>query len=965
MRHAIVWLGLAVMCSSWVSAGDASFVLADKDSTVSILCDTDDATVVQKAADLLAGDIERVTGQRPAILHELDQARGNVIIIGSLEKSKMVQSLQVDASDIAGQWERYLWRVVEHPTPTVDQALVIAGSDRRGTAYGVFDLSQKIGVSPWVWWADVTPARQETVILKDMDVVSAPPAVKYRGIFLNDEDWGLQPWAAKTYEPETDDIGPKTYARIFELLLRLKANLIWPAMHHCTKAFYHYPQNRQVADDYAIVVGSSHCEQMLCNNVDEWDGRRYGPYNYGTNRQSIVDYWQRRAQESRDFENIYTLGMRGIHDSGMVGVSSMSEKVAILDRIIADQREIVHSTINADVTKVAQVFTPYKEVLEIYDAGLKLPEDVTIVWPDDNYGYIRRLNNPEEMSRSGGGGVYYHLSYWGRPHDYLWLSTTHPALIREEMNKARQLKSDRLWVFNVGDIKPAEYNLSLCLDMAWAADRFSQCGSEREHMTQWHRDIFGPSVGTAIAEILWEYYDLAFERRPEFMGWSQVEPRRQVQPTQFNHFFNNDEAQQRLDRYHALVRQVEALKPHIQSRLADAYFQLVYYPIVCAAAMNDKVLYQEKALLYARQSRASATDYATWAQEAYDRIVQETECYNQQRVQGKWRDMMCMAPRDLVVFQRPMAATWNAPNDASWGLAVEGFGDQQQTPDLFMTESGLPSFNRWTQPRYFIDIFMKGQQSVTWQAQPSADWIEVSPASGTLTAATGQKEQRLWVSIDWDKAPARARGSVTIEGSGQRHQIGVQADNADVPDLQDFTGAVEDNRYISIFAEHYSEVQNTDQVTWTAVKGLGYTGSVIMAGPLVDFPTIDPEQLADQTASVCYDFYCFSRRSAEVTIYGLPIHPLNQQVSQRFAVSIDDQAPQVLDFKTIGRSEIWKLNVLSNTAVATLQTDRLRPGIHHLKLYAIDPGVIIDRITIDLGGLQEAYSAIKETRIAP
>lgn len=966
----MMWLlcwGLMSLSSSFVDAAEQTFVIAGGDSQVTILCDSGDVTVVKKAADMLSQDIERVTGTRPAVLHTLGQASGDVIIIGSLGHSPMVEALtagaQIDADAIAGQWERYGCRVLEHPLPGIDTALVVYGSDPRGTAYGVLELSEKIGVSPWVWWADVVPARRERIVLKNMDYVSPSPSVKYRGIFLNDEDWGLQPWAAKTFEPQTGDIGPKTYARIFELLLRLKANLIWPAMHHCTKAFYHYPENRKVADDYAIVVGSSHCEQMLCNNVDEWDSRRYGAYNYGINRQSVCDYWKRRAHESRSYENIYTIGMRGIHDSGMVGVGAMSEKVSIMDRIIADQREIIRSVINPDATKVPQVFTPYKEVLDIYDAGLKLPDDVTIVWPDDNYGYIRRLNNPEEMQRSGGGGVYYHLSYWGRPHDYLWLSTTHPALIREEMIKARQLKSDTLWVFNVGDIKPAEHNLSLCLAMAWSSEDFSQCGSERTHLRQWSRSIFGEQAGAVIAEMLWQYYDLAFERRPEFMGWSQVEPRRQVKPTQYRHFFNNDEAQQRLDRYRALIKQAESLKSNIPSRLQEAYFQLVYYPVICAAAMNQKVLYQEKAVLYAQQLRASATDYAIWAQQAYDRIVAETEYYNQQIGQGKWRYMMCMAPRDLAVFQRPMGGSWDGPNDASWGLAVEGFGGEQRTPDVFMRSSGLPCFNRWTQRRYFIDIFMKGRQPVSWQAQPSADWITVFPQAGTLMPEVGQKQQRIWVSIDWDKAPVntKSRGSLLIQGAGKQHQVGVQAINRDIKALEKFNGTIEDNRILSIFAQNYTSiVEGIHQGPWTLLDGLGHTGAAIMAGPIVN-----PSQLAGHKAIATYDFYTFTRRPAEITVYGLPTHPLNERYSLRFALSIDDRSPQVMDFKTVGRSEIWKLNVLSNTAQAVVTTDTIQPGKHVLKLYAIDPGVIIDRITLDLGGLEDGYGVLQETRVVP
>ena len=256
--------------------------------------------------------------------------------------------------------------------------MVVAGSDVRGTAYGVFTLSEKIGVSPWYWWADVAAKQQKELTIVQDDFVSAPPSVKYRGIFINDEDWGLQPWAAKTFEPETGDIGPKTYAKVFELLLRLKANLIWPAMHPSTKAFFHYPGNVTTAGDYQIIIGSSHAEPMLRNNVGEWNEKTMGHFNYLTNKDSVYKYWEDRVKESSEINAIYTMGMRGVHDGQMEGVKNMKEAVPIVERIIQEQRELLTKHVNKDVTAIPQVLTVYKEVLEIYDNGLKVPDDITL-----------------------------------------------------------------------------------------------------------------------------------------------------------------------------------------------------------------------------------------------------------------------------------------------------------------------------------------------------------------------------------------------------------------------------------------------------------------------------------------------------------------------------------------------------------------------------------------------------------
>ena len=290
----------------------------------------------------------------------------------------------------------------------------------QGAAFGVFELSKRIGVSPWYWWADVQPEKRDNLFVRGGTIIDGPPSVKYRGIFLNDEDWGLKPWAAANMDTDIKDIGPKTYAKIFELLLRLKANFIWPAMHPCTKAFYYYKDNPKVADQYAIVVGSSHCEPMLRNNVDEWTdnfqteyGKKPGPWRYDTNEKEIHRYWDDRAVESAKYESVYTIGMRGIHDGSMPGPKDEGEKIKLLDKVIADQRRILAARLKKPVEEIPQIFCPYKEVLRLYQKGLDLPDDVTNVWADDNHGYIRQLSTPGEQHRSGKSGVYYHLSYWG------------------------------------------------------------------------------------------------------------------------------------------------------------------------------------------------------------------------------------------------------------------------------------------------------------------------------------------------------------------------------------------------------------------------------------------------------------------------------------------------------------------------------------------------------------------------
>src|SRR4030095_4159199 len=396
-----------------------------------------DFQVVQIAAQEFAADVERVTGKSPRLGSQPSQASRYSVIIGTLGRSALIDSLvqagKLDLEQLRGKWESLVVATVPNPLPNIEMGLVIAGSDRRGTAFGVFELSQAIGVSPWYWWADVPPVRHANLFVASGTKRAGPPSVQYRGIFLNDEDWGLQPWAAKTFDPQLGDIGPKTYARVFELLLRLKANTLWPAMHNCTKAFNLYPDNKRVADDYAIVMGSSHAEPMLRNNVTEWV-EKHEDYDYTRNADAVRRYWEQRVEQNGKFESIYTIGMRGIHDSPIQGPKTQPERIKVLEQIFADQRGLLAKHVKEDVSTVPQIFCPYKEVLSDYRNGLKVPDDVTIVFPDDNFGYIRYLPTDAERKRPGGFGVYYHASYLGGPLSYLWLDTTTTSLLWQEIS---------------------------------------------------------------------------------------------------------------------------------------------------------------------------------------------------------------------------------------------------------------------------------------------------------------------------------------------------------------------------------------------------------------------------------------------------------------------------------------------------------------------------------------------------
>lgn len=613
--------------------------MVENNNAAAILVDSNEAKVVKIAADFFAKDIQVVTNVKPVI-----SSKNGTVVIGTIGKSSFINSLiskkQIDVSKIKNTWEAFIVTTLSNGT------ICIVGSDDRGTAFGVFELSRRMGVHPFYWWADIKPEYKKQLFVSGT-LIQQSPSVQYRGIFLNDEDWGLQPWAAKNMDTIIKDIGPRTYEKIFELLLRLKVNCIWPAMHPCTKAFYYYPENGKLAADYNIIVGTSHCEPMMRNNVFEWAENyqhEYGvapkSWRYDSNKTQIYQYWDDRIKAVKNYPTVTTIGMRGIHDGSMPGPKDTKGKVNLLNNVIKDQREILFNNYQKPVSTISQIFCPYKEVLSLYNAGLQVPDDVTLVWSDDNHGYIRQLSNSAERKRTGGSGVYYHLSYWGRPQDYLWLSTISPSLISYEMNKAYAFDAKKMWVFNVGDIKPAEAEIQFAMELAWDINKWTPQKSF-DFTEQWAKEIFGPNFAPAIALIKNNYYRLAAAGKPEHL---------------LKVSYRDDEAEHRLQEYQSIAQQATALYSMIPERLKDAYFQLVLYPVVGASLMNEKILYAKQSLQLAKQNNSEALNYSAKSKSAFDSIKLITEQYNQQISKGKWNGMMSWHPRDLDVFKMPKVA---------------------------------------------------------------------------------------------------------------------------------------------------------------------------------------------------------------------------------------------------------------------------------------------------------------------
>ena len=731
----LLFLGVTQICS-------AQFSLRSGQS-VTVACDNTEEKVVQTALQLFARDYETVFSA-PATI----SVNHGGIIVGTVDKSPLIAATGVDISDLKSKNQAFLISALP------GGRLLVAGSDSPGTAYGIMELSRLIGVSPWEWWADVTPEKKEAFHLAADYKMVQSPSVEYRGIFINDEDWGLMPWSSLNYEPwyKPGRIGPQTNERIFELLLRLRANTYWPAMHECSVPFFLTPGNREAAEKFGIYIGGSHCEPMACSTAGEWSRRGKGDYDYVKNSSSVCHFWEERLKEVSGQEILYTVGMRGVHDGQMQGAKTVEEQKAVLERVLKDQRDLLRKYVNKDVEAIPQVFIPYKEVLDIYRAGLEVPEDVTLMWCDDNYGYIKHFPTEVERTRKGGNGVYYHVSYWGRPHDYLWLGTFSPALLYQQMKEAYDRGIQKIWILNVGDIKPIEYQTELFLDMAWNIDQVIEEGVSG-HLCNFLKREFGEAIGEDLLPVMMEHYRLSYIRKPEFMGNTREEEYhtnayRIVKDMPWSRSYIN----KRLEDYHVISDKVEKLASRIQQDRQDAYFQLIKYPVQATAEMNKKMLYAQ----FARHGEMNWNK----SDAAYDSIASLTRIYNIGiRNNGKWHRMMDHQPRRLPVFEpvdrssvetpmledSPGLYKWNgAEYSAGDAVSCEGLGYEEKAVMLEKNKELSFDFGECPgdsveveirllpnhpihggQLRFSVSIDKKNAQTVSYETQGrSEEWKE-------------------------------------------------------------------------------------------------------------------------------------------------------------------------------------------------------------------------------------------------
>lgn len=965
-------VALAQVSLSQNSSGSNVFSLVGKKDKACVYYDAQDFEVVKTTAGLFANDVKEVSGQILGVATTKEAPQKNCIIVGTLGHNEwidqMIAKKKLDVETLKNRWESYLVQLVRNPLPGVDKALVIVGSDRRGAAYGLLSVSRTIGVSPWYWWADAPIVKKDQLHLKVDKYISKEPTVKYRGIFINDEDWGLYRWSKRNFEKEVGNFGPRTYAKICELLLRLQANYLCPAMHDASMAFHRIPENRVVADRFAIIMGSSHCEPLLFNTASEWKRDKMGEWDYINNKKGVDSVLNARVKECAPFENVYTLALRGLHDRAMNASNDMGDRKDMLQEALMAQRQMLIDAIGKPGEEIPQAFTPYKEVLDVYDEGLELPDDVTIIWPDDNYGYMKRLSSPKEQKRSGRSGVYYHSSYLGKPHDHLWMNTVSPTLMYEELRKAYDATADRIWLLNAGDIKSCEFAVDYFLTMAFDIDAFN---FERaaNYRTEWLCGMLGDQYRNEYQDVVNSFYKLAFARKPEFMGWgyqwtTDKHGRERNTDTDFS-LTNYREVDNRLNEYRRIGSIVEKILNNMSDEKQKAcFYQSLYYPVKGCELLNRMILDGQRNRWYSIQQRALTKELEKSAKACYDSLEIITNGYNS-LLGGKWNHVMTMKQGFAAAyFELPKLRDVELAPTASLGVMAEG----EAVLKGLQSFHSLPCFNTYLRQSYYVDVFNKGATPLKWKAAVTNDWILVSKKSGETAT-----EDRIEVSIDWAKVPAGERilGTLDITSDrGEKESVYISVFNPTSPSLAEMdTLFVENNGYVSIDAASFHRKVENDAIKMIIIPNLGCENTAVQLGN----PIAPAQRTAGRnTPRLEYDFYTFEQGSVDVYTYVLPTFPISKDrgyagheatnVETKYGVCIDEGPVMTPSTSSFEYAQIWYESVLKNCRInkTTLHIDK--PGKHTVKIICGDAGTVLQKVVLDFGGMKRSYMGPQPTR---
>lgn len=948
---------------------------------VPVVVSPDDHPGVVRVAGDLRADLERVTGTRSGAT-----IARRAVLVGTIGRSPLIDGLvaagKLDVTGVRGRWETSLQTVVEHPMPGVEKAFVIAGSDPRGTIFGAYDVSYGLGVSPWYWWDDVPPVRRPGAWVLPGRFTQGTPAVKYRGFFINDENPALGTWAPAYFGPGKAPGYPggftaDFYARVFEVLLRLKGNYLWPAV--WGRAFAEDdPENHRRAADYGVVMGTSH-EAPMMRGIEEWNRHATagtdpyggtGEWSYLRNPEAIRAYWRAGIQRMVDegFEGVVTLGMRGNGDTGLPD----GDGIELMQEIITAQRRIIEEVTGRPAAETPQVWTLYKEVQRYWDRGLRAPDDVMVVLTDDNWGNIRKHPSPQEP-RGGGYGLYYHFDYVGAGRNYKWVDTANLRNVWDQLHQAHAYGNHGLWVANVGDLKGNELPTEFFLTCAWDPSRW-----DVDRLGEWERRYarqnFGAAVADDAAEVLARYGQLQARRKPELLNrritlsdTGEVVYDDQQTPFSFGH--------RELERVTEEWRELDGRAARIARRLPeasrDAWFELVGYEVAATANLYALREAEFTNLRYARQGRAATNDRAADAEQALLRDFALADRFNSEVAGGKWRGFQTQPHIDYGDVARygpnapwqqpekdnvalpdvlfPAVRRIEVPQAAGLGVCVDG------SPDAGAGE--LPPFSPYqTRPQQYVEVFNRGRTPFDYRVESSVPWLVVDRPRGRV-----EQQVRVEVRVDWSRAPdGRSSGTLTVSGAGESVTVRCVAEQPPARGShgsRGLRGFVEAGGYVAIDAEHHDRAVGW----WRRLPGIGRTGAGMTAWPV----TGGWGGSAASWPRLEYEVSLVSAGEVTVWAYLSPRNPSLGSPGLRYALSFDDDEPQSVDI-TAGADDgllntVWARNTSDNVnRTATRHT--LTAGTHRLKFWSVDPTVVVQRLLIDTGGLTPTYLGPLESR---
>lgn len=916
-----------------------SFILAENGKIAPLLIDKDDFPGVLRIASHLQADFEKVTGKKPRLLNVLSE-NTEVIIIGTIGKSKFIDELikreKINKDDLECKNEKFVIQRVKNPFPKIDEALVIAGSDKRGTIYGIYDLSQKIGVSPWHYWADVPAKKSDKLYFVDGKYTDGEPKVKYRGIFINDEAPALSGWAEKKFG--TEMFNHKMYEHVFELILRLKGNFLWPAM--WGRCFYDDdPENPRLADEMGVVVSTSHHEPMMRAH-DEW--RRYGKgkWNYEKNDSVLREFWRKGIERMGNYESVVTLAMRGDGDEPM----SEDANVSLLQKIVNDQRAILTEVTGKEITEIPQVWALYKEVQDYYDKGMRVPDDVTLLLCDDNWGNIRKLPRLGEELRKGGYGIYYHYDYVGGPRNYKWLNTNQIERVWEQMHLAYEFGVKEIWLVNVGDIKPMEFPIDFFLDFAWNPELWT---AERlpEYTRLWAAEQFGEEYAEDISEILEKYTKYNSRRKPELLDKNTYS------------LVNFREFETVVNEYNEIVDKAKKISAKLPNELKDAFYQLVMHQPEASANLNEMYLAAAKNHLYAKQERAETNFYAERVKELFEKDAEITNYYNNVLAEGKWSHMMDQTHIGYTYWQQPDKNVMPAvkkiqiPEESKLGVMTEG--SEKYYPETKILQ--LPVFDKFNKQNYYIEIFNRGSKTLNYSVKVREPWISIDKSAGSVDFT-----EKIFVTIDWKNVPQGTQtGVFTIYANEDEVKINVLVNNP-VVNVDEIAGCfVESNGYISIEAENYSRAIDSEVFNWQVIPNLGKTSSAVSIFPR----NAQPQSAEGKGADLEYDVYFFSKGTFKIKSFLSPTLNFHNNQGLRFAIAVDDNPFKIVNMHENLTMRDWEIWVANNIAVINSEIKIDNPGKHAIKFRIIDPGVVLQKIVVETGESLESYLGAPQSYI--